>query len=410
MPNSLFSGLLGPIFIEVLLLAALLKILKFTEKMSGDFGAMAAEYAGKVVGVAGTVGMGMATGGASVAMRGVGGGLAAKVANSGVMERMATSNSKVGQWVGHQGITLTDKAKTGTWDIRETGLGKATLGAGMKAVGMDMGAERYKSAAGGYVGAQERQQKEDLEFAKKLEVSDAEKRRKAAELDPNYEKAVESREGRRAEKVVAEKKELEAKAEVARNPTPASLQALADATNDLANINAQLKATEDVITKGNIAATKWAKEENARRKESYAQQVETRRPWKPSSADTGASSKQSRETTAEKVRKEGKDKQKLEREKEAIVNKFRADLGIPNDTRPIDDPALVTMIENKRDALEVLEANAESDAAGATAGTPAHKAALVAHKKATRNLKEFTDAHTKVKAIEKEIKEKENKA
>lgn len=49
---SLFSGLFGPIFIAALLVAALLKILKVTEDMSGEFGAMASEYAGKALGVA----------------------------------------------------------------------------------------------------------------------------------------------------------------------------------------------------------------------------------------------------------------------------------------------------------------------------------------------------------------------
>ena len=50
MPNFLFDGLLGPIFIAALLVAALLKILSITEGLAGEFGAMASQYAGKVVG------------------------------------------------------------------------------------------------------------------------------------------------------------------------------------------------------------------------------------------------------------------------------------------------------------------------------------------------------------------------
>lgn len=177
MPNFLFEGLLGPLFIAALLLTALLKILKITEKMSGDFGAMAAEYAGKVVGVAGTAAIGVATGGASVAMRTGMGAIAQGLSKEGgMLKGLATSEragalGAVGRWSGRQALTLTDKAQKGTWDVRETGFGKATLGKGMKAVGMDMGSKTWKSEKGGYKGAQERRDKKDYEGAERLEMS-----------------------------------------------------------------------------------------------------------------------------------------------------------------------------------------------------------------------------------------------
>ena len=181
MPNFLFDGLLGPIFIAALLVAALLKILSITEGLAGEFGAMASQYAGKVVGMAGTVALGAATGGASVAMRTGMGAMAQGISKEGgMLKNLATSEragflGAVGRWGGRQGLTLSDKAQTGTWDIRETAVGKATLGAGMKAVGMDMGSKTFKSAKGGYKGAQERRDKKDYEGAERLEMSKEEK-------------------------------------------------------------------------------------------------------------------------------------------------------------------------------------------------------------------------------------------
>lgn len=144
--------------------------------MAGDFGAMASEYAGKVVGVAGTAALGVATGGASVAMRTGMGAMAQGLSKEGgMLKGLATSEragalGAVGRWSGRQALTFTDKAQKGTWDIRETAAGKATLGAGMKAIGMDMGDKRFKSEKGGYKGAQERREKKDNEGAERLEI------------------------------------------------------------------------------------------------------------------------------------------------------------------------------------------------------------------------------------------------
>lgn len=385
MPNFLFEGLLGPLFIAALLLAALLKILKITEKMSGEFGSMAAEYAGKVVGVAGTAALGAATGGTALALRGGMGALATKVASSGAMEGLATSNSKVGQWVGRQGMTLTDKAKTGTWDIRETGLAKSTLGAGMKAVGMDMG-KASKNAKGGYEGAQKRQRDDDIKFAKRLEATDAQKRKRAGETE-GYGEAIIAREKNKKKELVAKKQLQEAKEEEKRSPTgqavasmnknlgekqkgaedaknkleeiknnPAGLLApdgrkigeaeaedklrkaekdvqtaqqlfneavskhqtsaeaktIAEATKELEAVAGALKTAEETIKKSDADAEEWATQETDNRRESFAQQVESRRSWKPSSVGYGSNSRQARETTAKKIRDKEQPKKKDE--------------------------------------------------------------------------------------------------
>lgn len=211
--NFLFAKLLGPILIAIMLITALKYILKITEGMAGTFGSMASEYVGKAVGLAGTVGIGVATGGASLALRGGMGALATKVASSGVLEGLATSENRIGQWAGRRGIELTDKAKAGSWDIRGTAFGKATLGAGAKAVGMTAG-----KPIEGYEAAQKKQKEADIKFAKRLEVTDAEKKKKAEELEPEYRKAMESREGRRKERPAAREKMEEA--EKAANNTP----------------------------------------------------------------------------------------------------------------------------------------------------------------------------------------------
>lgn len=344
MPNFLFEGLLGPLFIAALLLAALLKILKITEKMSGEFGAMASEYAGKVVGVAGTAAIGVATGGASVAMRGVGGGLAAKVASSGVMERMATSNSKIGQWAGRQGITLTDKAKTGTWDIRETAAGKATLGAGMKAIGMDMG-KASANAKGGYEGAQKRQLEADLKLAKRLEVSVEEKKKIEAEVEARTGVKA-TAETRKTERVHSEALVENAQRGHDNSATGVSYKAAQTAyddavqqhaagTGNMAAVTAaegalnaskvahDASATADTLKSATESLAKAQRDEAAalataaktlgdavadetkRRRESYAQQVEARHQtgsWDVAPVSVGFNSQQARETNAAAIR------------------------------------------------------------------------------------------------------------
>lgn len=490
-PDFLFNTLLGPILVAVMLITALKFILQITTTMAGTFGGVASQYVGQAMGMAGGVALGAATGGASLAMRGVGGSLATRFAGTGIAEKMATSDSKLGKWAGRQALTLTDKAKTGTWDIRGSSIAQATLGKGLGAVGVSLG-KPSERAAGGYAGVQKRQMDKDLAYAKRLEVTDAEKRRKAAEVEPEYEKAITAREENRSKKATAEKelgeaevaakgsgvgqtktameKNLEEKkdaAEKAKKETEAAkkkheevvndpnadiatkkaafdnfkkaeageqsmtkelavaqgeldkattkylaseeAKTLSKVTKELDFIKGTLKVADETIKRGDKKAKEWEDKENSRRRESVAQQVEARHGTGSIDAypvSGGFNSKQSRETTAGKIRKEGGGaRRNLEKEKEATLAKFRKEIGSPDDTRPIDDPAIIEMADKRRDELEKLETDAESNALATSPGTPANKEALINWRRAQRNFKEFTEARSKVKAIEKELKE-----
>lgn len=130
MPNFLFEGLLGPLFIAALLLAALLKILHFTEKMSGEFGSMASEYAGKVVGVGATA----ASGGASLAIGGSASALLKGRAGNYLREK-AKEGGLGGRLAGGT-VIMADKAQKGSWDVRNIG-GKDSM---------------FGATVGGYIG------------------------------------------------------------------------------------------------------------------------------------------------------------------------------------------------------------------------------------------------------------------
>ncbi len=151
---DLFSSIL----ITALLLTALNKILEITTTLSGKFGSTTSEYAGKALG------MGM---GATARLgRSSGGAIAQYLEDGGALKRLATSDNAAGRFFGRHAMTLNESARTGSWDLRGTGIGKT--------VGIDFG-NVSKNAMSGYAGAQERQDKKDKAFAKKLKMSPEEK-------------------------------------------------------------------------------------------------------------------------------------------------------------------------------------------------------------------------------------------
>ena len=172
--DNWFKDLLGPVIVATLLIFALKMALGIAEDMAGKFGGMVAGLAGQAIGVGAMV----ASGGTSALGRGLGGRLAQKVQESGTFQKMATGESAIGRFAGRQALTLTDKARTGTWDARGTKAFQTvakTAGLTGKATGI-LGIEKPgEGAKGGFKGVMERQDKRDLEEAKKYKVTDQEK-------------------------------------------------------------------------------------------------------------------------------------------------------------------------------------------------------------------------------------------
>ena len=491
--DFLFDTLLGPILVTALLLVALQKILTTTTAMSGEFGAAAAEYAGKAVGLAGGAALGVASGGASFAMRGAMGSAATRFAGTGIAKKWTTSDSKIGQWAGRQAMDLTDKAKTGTWDIRGSSIAQKTLGKGLGAVGIGLG-KPWESAAGGYEGAQKRQEDADLSLAKRLEVTDAEKRRWAGDNVRGYEEAIADQEKNKAEelstkrelekakeevknsseegkRVSAAKKDLtekekeekettknkqeiavlekmksetvfpEEKAEIdkkikelnetitkAADARKKAAKELTDATAALAGviknskkviavtekadkIEENIKKAKEVIVKGNAEAAKWAKGETSDRRESIAQQIESRHQTgslDSTPVSVGFNSEEAQEATAKKIRGGDVDRIKLEKEKGDTIKKFKESLELSSDDpRGLDDTDVAKLVEEKKENLTKAVDEAEVSYDFSAEKSPERRAAIIAKNKAVRDLKEFTESLAKIKTIEKELKEKE---
>ena len=120
----IFDKLVVPITIAIIIFLALQKALKVAEKMSGDFGKMASEYASKAIGA----GVAVASGGASLAAGQAGSMLAA----SGKLQEGALSSNKITRGVSKLGLLAADKAQNATFDVRNIGGGAVgkTLGLG----------------------------------------------------------------------------------------------------------------------------------------------------------------------------------------------------------------------------------------------------------------------------------------
>lgn len=160
------NAIIIPVLIATILVVAILKAKDLAKSMSGEFGALGAKLGGAVMGVAG----GAVLGGAAVAGRKVVGGAAQRLADNGAFQNMATSDSKVGRFVGRMGVLGTEKARTGTFDARGVGL----VQKGIKQTGVNMGAVGA-GAKGGYAGIAKRQDAADVKRAELFTVSEGEK-------------------------------------------------------------------------------------------------------------------------------------------------------------------------------------------------------------------------------------------
>ena len=172
--DIVFNKLIIPIIVAVFLMIALNKAMKLAESMSGEFGAAASKFAGTALGLAG----GVALGGAALAGRATVGRLAQNLQEKGTFQRMATNTdgNAFSRFAGRQLLGVNDKARTGTWDVRGADgfIGK-NINKGLSSTLGDTG-KVSPNAKGGFEGATKRQDAKYLEMAKKLRMTDDEKK------------------------------------------------------------------------------------------------------------------------------------------------------------------------------------------------------------------------------------------
>ena len=166
--TSWFDSLIAPILVAILIILALKQSLKFAEGMAGEFGQLGAKIGGAVMGVAG----GVALGGAAFAGRKVIGGAAQRLEESGKLKQWATSDSKLKQFAGRNLLGANDKVRQGTFDAR----GLSTVQKAAGAAGLAYVGKPASGSKGGYEGMQKRQDEKDTKFAKRLEMTDDEKK------------------------------------------------------------------------------------------------------------------------------------------------------------------------------------------------------------------------------------------
>lgn len=167
-----FTSLIAPILVAILIILALKESLKFAEGMAGEFGQLGAKIGGTVMGVAG----GVALGGTALVGRKVIGGAAQRLEESGKLKQWATSDSKFKQFAGRNLMGANDKVRQGTFDAR----GLSTVQKAAGAAGLAYVGKPSAGAKGGYEGMQKRQDEKDTKFAKRLELTDDEKKAIAA--------------------------------------------------------------------------------------------------------------------------------------------------------------------------------------------------------------------------------------
>ena len=314
-----FKDLLGPVIVAALLIIALQKALAIATDMSGDFGKITSNLISKPLGLAGTVALGAATGGAALVARSTIGRAAQGLTDSGALSRLATGDNAFGRFAGRQAITLADKARTGTWDVTGTKIGKATIGKGAAAFGVKLegpGAE----AKGGFKGSMERQSKHDLEVAKKLKMTEGEKGKI---------------EGYTKEKVVFTEKDFKEKG-AAEKEAKKAMETSAGGFDQLAKQEALIKATRarevaEEAHKKAQAEEKVAKEriaeENARRRGVYAQdtrsKVRTGMMWATGNlAYSHAEAKRSADKLRSKTVAEEEGEEKKKKDTTEIITKL----------------------------------------------------------------------------------------
>lgn len=148
------------VLIPMAILMGLLQAAKnVAMNMSGEMAKTVAGFAGKAAGAVAGVGAAVATGGTAMAMRGTLGAAGAKVANSKKVNDWRESDSMWKRGFGNISAKIGEKASTGSFDWRQTSLGKSA--ANKAGFTNAMGAENMFSQGlkGGYKGQQERKDK-----------------------------------------------------------------------------------------------------------------------------------------------------------------------------------------------------------------------------------------------------------
>ncbi len=267
-----FKSLLGPIIIATLLVLALKKSLDFAAGMAGEFGKAGSSFVSGALGVA----AGVAMGGTGLVGRAVGGRLAQRIQESGTFQKMATGENALGRFAGRQGIALTDKARTGTWDAR--GLGLVQKGAQAAGIKIEKPGESVK---GGFEGAMKRQEKQTMDEVKKYKVTEQEKAK--VEGYAPKEKAKEAKEavatsGKRVAEATQKMNDAQTEHDTMRNSgklDPNMSKFLDAAKKEKAAADEALAKAEEVSKKIEDASDTIEKE-NQRRRRKYAEHLQSK--------------------------------------------------------------------------------------------------------------------------------------
>lgn len=274
-----FKTILMPIMIAALIIKALQETLKFAEGMAGSTGASLSNLVGGALGIAAGGALGAATGGLGLVGRGVGGRLAQNLAERGTFTQMATNEkgNAFSRFAGRQFVGLNEKARTGTWDITGTSVGKATLGKAASSIGAKL-AGPGESAKGGFAGEMKRQDLADRKFAEKLQLGTQEKEAIHEKVEKSKETLKEKETIVKAADTNLESVEKEAREFMMNSSSGAQLDsgiALKLAAAKKAKEDAE-KAFEEASQATTKTAEKLIEEEEDRRRREYAKFVEER--------------------------------------------------------------------------------------------------------------------------------------
>jgi len=226
-----------PVLGAVLVVVALIEAKKYTVKMSGKIGELSGSVGGKIMGSA----AGLALGGVGFAGRRIIGGGANRLLESGKLKQLATSDNAVARWAGRQSIVLADTARKGSFDVRESSVVGYTK-AGFGAAGVKMADLGESTGKGGYVQSEKDWEKKAMEKAKSMDVSNAEKEAKKAQLDSGYQQSKETLEKQYQEKRTAAL-ELK-KAEIMLEEAPESKKLIEKVNKAKEEVSSKLKQTE----------------------------------------------------------------------------------------------------------------------------------------------------------------------
>lgn len=185
--SSVFDKMFVPVVVTGMIIYALQKALGVATSMAGEFGGIGMKALNKVVsaapmGMAANVALG---GGAAIAQRTIGQG-AGKLLASGTLQEMGARTGWKGL-VGRGLMGATERAHTGTFDVRNTGIAKAGIGAIKSGLGVGINIGQGEKES--WEKIQKRREKEDKARSKKFEVTDAEKEARKSEINPQYKYA-----------------------------------------------------------------------------------------------------------------------------------------------------------------------------------------------------------------------------